>query len=348
MPNRPPRLRSRWGPPGLPSGLRSPRDRRQWARLLKQGLIAAAGAFAGISLLNLVWPRPEPAGISGEADKLSDLANVPNRPVTVLVIGVDADQPGADTNNAAPAGPPNADALLLLRVNPGGPLQVLPLPASLAVLLPGQQRPQSLGSLYRSGGPALTADAVRELVGLPAGRPDRYLVLGRGTLRALVDRLGTVEANPPRSMRYTDKAQKLKIDLQAGVQRLSPEQMEHLARWRDPARPVESRLDNQREVVGSLQRELSVQGMRVDLPALVEGLRGQVNSNLTRGEVLSLMAAALRPESGVSFTSLPLAPTRQSQAAKATGLRELAASLPDPFWPEPKTASGDAARAAAP
>ncbi|MGB5136035.1 MAG: LCP family protein [Prochlorococcaceae cyanobacterium] len=318
--------------------MRPPRDRRQWARLLKKSLIAAAGAFAGITLLNLVWPRPEPVGLSGDTDNLSDLANVPNRPVTVLVIGVDADQPGEDTNNAAPAGPPNADALLLLRVNPRGPLQVLPLPPSLAVQLPGEKRPQSLGSLYRSGGPALTADAVRELVGLPAGRPDRYLVLGRGTLRALVERLGTVEANPPRSMRYTDKAQELKIDLQAGVQRLSPEQMEHLARWRDPARPVESRLDNHREVVGSLQRELSVQGMRVDLPALVDGLRGQVNSNLNRGEVLSLMAAALRPDSGISFTSLPLAAPRQSQAAKATGLRELAANLPDPFWPEPQAA----------
>ncbi|MCP9926563.1 LCP family protein [Cyanobium sp. CH-040] len=327
--------------------MRLPRDRRQWGQLLKTGAITVAGAFAGLSLLNLVWPRPEPTGFSGEGESLSDLANVPNRPVTVLVIGVDADAPGDSTNGAAPAGPANADALLLLRINPGGPLQVLPLPANLAVQLPGAQRPQSLGSLYRSGGPALTADAVRELVGLPAGRPDRYLVLGRGTLRALVERLGTVEANPPRSMRYTDKTQDLKIDLQAGRQRLNPQQMEHLARWRDPARPVESRLDNQREVVSSLQRELSVQGMRVDLPALVEGLKGQVNSNLTRGEVLSLMAAVLRSESGVNFTSLPLAAPRQSEAAKATGLRELAASLPDPFWPEAK-AGGGPARPAAP
>jgi anionic cell wall polymer biosynthesis LytR-Cps2A-Psr (LCP) family protein len=301
--------------------------------------VAGLGAVVGVSLLNLVWPRPEPRGTSAEEESISDLANVPSRPVTLLVIGLDADQLSDGSNRAAPAGPANADALLLLRVNPGGPLEVLPLPASLAVQLPGEQRPRSLASLYRSGGAALTADAVRELLGLPAGRPDRYLVLSRGALRSLVAGFGTVEANPQRRMRHTDKAQDLTIDLQAGVQRLGPEQIEHLARWRDSARPVESRLENHREVVTSLQREMSLQGMRVDLPALVDQLKGQVSTNLTRGEVLSLMAAALRPEVTVSFTTVPLQAPRQSQAAKATGLRELAASLPDPFWPEPQARS---------
>jgi anionic cell wall polymer biosynthesis LytR-Cps2A-Psr (LCP) family protein len=326
-------------PPALGIRRAARRERRDWGRLLVWAGLAGVGAVVGVSLLNLVWPRPDPRGTSTEAESIRDLANVPSRPVTLLVIGVDADQLGAGSNGAAPAGPANADALLLLRVNPDGPLQVLPLPASLAVQLPGEQRPRSLASVYRAGGPALTADAVRELVDLPAGRPDRYLVLSRGALRALVSGFGTVEANPQRSMRHTDKAQDLTIDLQAGVQRLGPEQIEHLARWRDPARPLESRLENHQQVVTSLQREMSLQGMRVDLPALVDRLKGQVSTNLTRGEVLSLMAAALRPETTVSFTTLPLAAPRQSQAAKATGLRELAASLPQPFWPEPQAGS---------
>ncbi|MEX1317541.1 MAG: LCP family protein [Synechococcaceae cyanobacterium] len=332
--------------PAVRNRRRGPGKPRQWGRLLQRGVAAGVGVFVGVSLLNLIWPQSEPTGISSEPESVSELANLPNRPITLLVIGVDADQLNAPSNEAAPAGPANADALLLVRVNPEGPLQVLPLPTSLAVQLPGEERPQSLASLYRSGGVALTADAVRELVELPAGRPDRYLVVSRGALRTLVEGLGTVEVNPQRTMRYSDKTQKLEIDLQAGLQRLSPLQVEHLARWRDPARPLESRLENHQQVVESLHRELRLQGMSTNLPALLNQLRGQVNTNLSQGEVLSLMAAALRPDTRVSFTPLPLEPPRRSEAAKATGLRERAGQLPKPFWPEAGAGDGQASATA--
>jgi LCP family protein required for cell wall assembly len=305
------------------------------------------GVIVGASLLAVVWPEPEARSARGPLG-LSDLAHVPNRSVTVLVIGLDADRLTAADNPAAPAGPANADALLLVRVNPDNTVQVLALPASLAVQLPGEDSPQALGSLYRTGGAALLADAVRDLAGLPAGRPDRYVVLSRGALRSLVEGLGSVEVNPRQTMRYRDKSQDLEIDLQAGVQRLSPEQMEHLARWRDGGQPVESRLMSHRQVVESLHRELVLQGMGADLPGLTRKLRGQVNTNLSQSEILSLLAAALRPETSLSFTTLPLAAPRQSQAAKATGLRERVAELPSPFWPEPKASTRPQSSAPAP
>jgi hypothetical protein len=57
-------------------------------------------------------------------------------------------------------------------------------------------------------------------------------------------------------MRYTDNSQKLKIDLQSGLQRLNANQIEHLARWRDAKKPLESRLSNLQEVASSVHREL--------------------------------------------------------------------------------------------
>ena len=95
---------------------------------------------------------------------------------------------------------------------------------------------------------------VRELVELPTPQPDRYVVMGRGALRALVDGLGSVEANPRRTMQYRDEAQNLSIDLQSGLQRLNGSQLEHLARWRDPNRPVSSRLDNHQVCRSRLSR----------------------------------------------------------------------------------------------
>jgi LCP family protein required for cell wall assembly len=335
----PPRIAALWKRRRTPGKARvQPRPRRPWpwGLLLRRGLLAAVGVVAGAAILGVVWPEPERRGIGRDPETVSELANVPNRAVTVLVIGLDSDQLNAASNQAAPAGPANADALLLVRINPDGPVQVLPLPTSLAVQLPGESSPQSLGSLYASGGAALTADAVRDLGGLPAGRPDRYVVLSRGALRDLVEGLGSVEVNPRQTMRYSDKTQDLEIDLQAGLQRLSPLQLEHLARWRDAGKPLESRLMSHRQVVESLHRELRLQGMGADLPGLARKLRGQVNTNLSQGEILSLLAAALRPDSIVSFTTLPLEAPRQSEAAKATGLRERAAELPEPFWPEAK------------
>jgi anionic cell wall polymer biosynthesis LytR-Cps2A-Psr (LCP) family protein len=293
---------------------------------------AAAAALAAASVLDLVWPRGGQTPSARERN-LNDLATPPNRPVTLLLIGLDSDRLGDASNQAAPAGPANADALLLLRFNPGGPLQLLQVPAQVAVQLPGEAAPQALSSLYRSGGAALVADAVRELADLPSGQPDRYLVLSRGGLRALVQRLGVVEASPSRTMRHTDKSQKLSIDLQSGLQRLNPTQVEHLVRWQDPQRPVESRLANQQEVARSLQRELKLSQPQLDLVGLVSELQGDVQTNLNRSEALSLLVVALQPGTQLRFTSLPLEPPRSGKGAAATSpLRERVRSLPDAFW----------------
>jgi anionic cell wall polymer biosynthesis LytR-Cps2A-Psr (LCP) family protein len=210
---------------------------------------------------------------------------------------------------------------------------VLQIPATLAVQLPGQRRPEALSGLYRQGGVALSRDAVRELVGLSGSEPDRYLVVSRSGLRALVDAIGSVEASPGRTMRYEDRAQQLTIDLQSGLQRLSGRQMEHLARWRDPQNPLESRLENQRETLRSLRQELQLGRSRLDWNGLLRTLQSDLATNLSRPEALSLLVAALGPDSRLSFTTLPLEPISGDDAVQATGLRERARDLADPFWP---------------
>ena len=313
----------------------SPGPRNGWApRLLQAGLLGL-GALIGGGLLGLVWPRMDLGSADAER-QLGDLANPPNRSVTVLLIGLDSDRIGDPSNQAAPPGPANADALVLLRVNPGGPLQVLSVPPSLAVQLPNQPRPQPLGSLFRIGGAALTAGVVRELVELPTPQPDRYVVMGRGALRALVDGLGSVEANPRRTMQYRDEAQNLSIDLQSGLQRLNGSQLEQLARWRDPNRPVSSRLDNHQEVMRSLHQELTVSQRQLSIADLVNDLLPLVRSNLSTSEMLSLLLVALQPGSSIQFTNLPLEPPRPSPVIKASGLRERAFTLPLDFWSQPR------------
>lgn len=303
-----------------------PSRRRRTAVRLGSAAVGMAIGFAGLALL---WPKTD---LSLETRPLitpADLAKPPARPVTLLIIGLDGNRITDPLNRAAPSGPANADALVLVRVNPDAPTQALSLPPELAVALPGQRRPVALGRLYRLGGPALLGDAIAELVGLGTGQPDRYLVLSRTALRTLVDGLGGIEANAPRAMRYRDRAQGYSIDLQAGLQRLDGAQVEQLLRYRDPLRPQGSRSDDQQEVGRALLRAMLQPTRLAGLPTLVTGLRREVGTNLSQTETLSLLAGALSRREGVEFSTLPLSPVRPSHGS----LRQLSPAATPPLWP---------------
>jgi anionic cell wall polymer biosynthesis LytR-Cps2A-Psr (LCP) family protein len=172
-------------------------------------------------------------------------------------------------------------------------------------------------------------DAVRELVQLPQGQPDRYVVLGRAALRGLINGLGRLDVSPPRSIRYTDRAQKLTIALDAGLQRLDGQQVEHLVRYRDPLSGDEGRRQQQQQVLRSLVRDLAQPDRLPLLAPLARQMLSVVNSNLTEGELMSLLAAGLAQPDAIEVSSLPLEPPDPRQKR----LRQLAGpdALPAPW-----------------
>jgi LCP family protein required for cell wall assembly len=293
-------------------------------------LALGAGLVVGGGLLAQVWPAADRASRDSDGSGVS-LGPLPNRPITLLVIGTDADRLGATGNGAAPRGPANSDVLLLVRVDPKQPLQVLNLPTELAVQLPGQKDPQALGALYRRGGVALTADVAAELVGLGKGQPDRYLLLTRGALRQLVDAAGSLELSPDRTMRYEDKAQKYKIDLQGGLQLLNGAQVEQMVRFRDPAGGEAGRRQRQQQVIGGLTQQLRQPGQLSRLPELVNKLHGAMETNLSDSEALALLAAIVGQSKPIRFASLSLAPPSQPDQP----LRQLRRDGAMPLWPAP-------------
>lgn len=291
------------------------------------------GAVVGSALVGLAWRQEDPAAEAEERPTPASLGEKPRRAVTLLLIGSDTDSIAAATNKAAPAGQANADAVVMVRVNPGGPLQILNLPVNLAVRMPGEDRPQRLGDLYTKGGVALMADTVRELLGMEAPQPDRYIVLSRAGLRRLVDGLGGLEVNPPRSMRYEDKSQKLKIDLQSGLQRLDGTEVEHMARYRDKWLGESGRRANQDLLITSLRERMAQPEQLSQLPDLLGGMRQEVQTNLSLREALSLLAASLEESQEIRFASLPLSPIKKSHE----GLRQLDPKAGPRLWePPPK------------
>lgn len=61
---------------------------------------------------------------------------------------------------------------------------------------------------------------------------DNYVVINTNIIREIVDKLGGIEVNVPREMKYTDNYQDLHIDLEPGFQLLDGEAAEGLLRWR--------------------------------------------------------------------------------------------------------------------
>ena len=298
------------------------------AGLAATGLVLL-GAVLGSSLLAAVWREPDPASVDTLEITPATLAEKPGRAITVLVIGLDTNRIGDALNRAAPSGPAAADAVMLVRVNPRGPLQVLNLPIELAVLLPGDRRPVSFGSLYSRGGAALTADVARDVVGLGPREPDRYLVLSRSALRTIVDRLGGLELSPPQVMRYRDKAQNLRIELESGLQRLNGQQVEQLVRFRNKDLGDSGRRLDHQLVQSGLRERLGRSEQLVLLPNLLKDLQGQVDTNLTAKESLSLLAAGLDDRRPIAFTRLPLRPAREENK----GLRQLDRPSGRSLWP---------------
>ena len=208
---------------------------------------------------------------------------------------------------------------------------MLNLPVELAVRIPGSSEPVGLGSLYQRGGVALTADVVRELVGLEPPRPDRYLVLPRSALRRIVDRVGGLELSPPQVMRYQDKAQKYKIDLQSGLQRLNGSQVEQLVRFRDPGLGDSGRRIGHQLVETGLRERFRQPEQVSQLPDLLRDLRGQVETNLSARESLSLLSAGLDDQRPIQFTRLALKPANKDFG----GLRQLDVAPGKALWKAP-------------
>lgn len=291
--------------PAQPRPQRRTRERAA-LRLLAAGL----GLASSLALLGVIWPEGDRSASEQGPPSAADLAEAPDRAISVLLIGSDADR----LSNGSTAVPANSDALLLVQVNPEGPLQLLSLPVETAVQLPGDKSPVGLGTLYKRGGPALVAGAAAQLVGLPKGQPDRYVVLPRAALRDLVDGIGRVELSPDRSMRYTDKTQKYTIRLEGGLQVMDGQQVEQLLRFRDETDGEERRRDRQQMAVESVLRQMGQRQQLQQLPDLLQQLQGQVETNLTRSEALSLLAVALRPGERLEFRTLPLRPPVQPKS----------------------------------
>jgi LCP family protein required for cell wall assembly len=249
--------------------------------------------------------------------------------VTVLVVGIDADQLGEPSNQAAPLGRANADALMLFRISADEPLQVLQIPSELAVQLPGNGPPTSLSSLWQSGGVALLNDAIQDILGSTQQSPQRYVVMPRKALRTVVSGLGDLDLILNQIYQRNDKSQGYSINLQAGRQRLNGEKAEQFARYRQTPLDNANRRTRQQSLILALVEQLKDSSVIATLPSLVNRLESELDTNLSRPEQLSLAVALMASPPPARITQVPLAKREGNQI-----LRQVKPGQTLPLWPQ--------------
>jgi LCP family protein required for cell wall assembly len=288
------------------------------------GVGATAWALGGL------WPAPDQIDRAAlpSADDPSRLAPLPSGPITLLVIGADAEDLRDLSNQAAPKGPANADAIVLVRVEAQKPLRVLQVPTELAVKTPDGALPIPLGSLWQRGGIALVADSLREIVGLPDGEPQRYVVAPRRVIRTLINGLGDLDVNLPEAYAREDRSQGFVVNLQAGRQRHNCAETEQLLRHLDNPQDQSNRRSRQQLVIQALVDQLKTPSGLGRIRQILTELQADLDSNLTPAELLSLTAALMASQDSMQISQLNLEPRTGNQT-----LRQLKAGQSLPLWP---------------
>ncbi|GAB4468629.1 MAG: LCP family protein [Elainellaceae cyanobacterium] len=215
------------------------------------------------------------------------------RPVNILVMGVDrfTDAP-TDSIDIELGG--RSDVMLLVRVDPAtNTASVLSIPRDTRVNIPGYGTAK-INAANQEGGPELAAQTVSH--NFDGVLIDRYVRVSTDSFRALVDLVGGVEVYVPFPMKYEDMTQKLKIDLEEGLQTLNGDQAEQFARFRNDGQGDIGRVQRQQQVLRALKDRLASPATVTKLPQIIELMQQYVDTNLTLEEMLALGNFALTLE----------------------------------------------------
>ena len=317
-----------------PSGKQyAPKVRYQRKKVRRRNTILIGVALAGISLISaaagallavtLSESSPlqqakltpeEKAVFNQEKIVAKNSLKIPelSRPVNILVLGIkvltsDLDEkPEVDLGYHALVNSFHglSDTMLLLRFDPNAEkLTILSIPRDTRVNL-DQHGVQKINIANEYGGPALTTEAVSNL--LDGVKIDKYVRLNIQGVEKLIDALGGVTVNVPKDMKYTDFSQHLYIDLKKGKQHLDGNKATQFLRFRYDAYGDISRIQRQQMLMRSVVEQTLKPSTIVKVPKILSVIQSHLDTDLTIKELMALGGFAAKTErSDVQMFMLP-------------------------------------------
>lgn len=144
----------------------------------------------------------------------------------------------------------------------------------------------SLSQNGKRKGPQGTIEAVTRLTGVPI---NYYVEFSTDAFRKMIDALGGVEFDVPQRMYYTDKGQKLYIDLQPGLQTLDGEKAEQLVRFRKYAQGDIGRVEMQQNFIRAVAEQKLNLGILTKLPDIFKTLQSEIKTNFTVMDIMKYL-----------------------------------------------------------
>ncbi|MGJ3251388.1 MAG: LCP family protein [Elainellaceae cyanobacterium] len=308
-----------------PTSLSTKSDRFRWV-WLTFGLTgvaivsAAAGALLAVALASTPLLQsnlsPEEADVFEKDDISSADFRLPRltRPVNILVLGIkvissDLQNPPPELQDLGYHSLVNSfdglsDTMMLIRFTPDTQeLNVLSLPRDTRTWVDGIGTTK-LNEANIYGGPALTAQAVSELLG--GVGIDRYVRINVQGVEKLIDALGGVTVYIPEDMQYTDESQHLYIDLEQGEQHLDGEEAIQFLRFRYDAYGDIGRVQRQQMFMRALVEQTLSPRTVARIPKILSVIQSHVDTNLSIEELIALVGFASQADrSNTNMLMLP-------------------------------------------
>ncbi len=197
-----------------------------------------------------------------------------------------------------------SDSMLLMRFDPtDDSVSVLSIPRDTRIETSGVPT-RKINEANRQGGPALSAQAVSELLGDVA--IDRYIRINVQGVEKLIDALGGVEVDVPKDMKYQDDSQHLYINLKAGRQRLDGDQALQFLRFRYDDNGDIGRVERQQMLMRALTQQALNPTTIGRLPKILSVIQSHFDTNLSVEELVALVGySAQTDRSNIQMLTLP-------------------------------------------
>lgn len=222
--------------------------------------------------------------------------------VNILVMGVD---------NVGDRG--LADTLMLAVVDvQQREVALLSIPRDSRVAIAGHG-PQRINASHVLGGADLTTQTVQKLLGVPI---DYSVEIGIKGLVQLVDAMGGIDVDVEKRMRYTDRSQKLYINLYPGPQHLNGEQAMGYVRFRHDATGDLGRIERQQQFLRVVAEHLRSPTNLARIPQLARAFLNTVQTDLNLRDLVALKRLLAELDiSRIPMATLPGEPVRVGRAA---------------------------------
>jgi len=167
-------------------------------------------------------------------------------------------------------------------------IRILSLPRDTRVPIPGHGV-QKLNHAFAYGGPDLIKATVEKYLGQPILY---YVVIDYVSFPAVVDILGGIEVDVQKKMRYVDRAGKLDINIQPGLQVMDGKTALHYVRFRKDALGDIGRVHRQQQFIKALLKKVYDPRILVKIPELTAQIMKLFKTDMSPGLAIQLAGFA--------------------------------------------------------